>query len=78
MPISPVSSRRALAGRAVGGNVAEVALLAPDAVLDQLVHGLHTAGKCAGHGHIGVDGVGGEHGIGQVGVGLDLWHSGSP
>ena len=62
----------ALAGRAVGGNVAEVALLAPDAVLDKLIHRVISAGKRTRHRHVGVDGVGSKHGIGQIGICFDL------
>ena len=57
-----------LTGRTVGGDIAEVALLAPHAVLHQLTHIRIAAPKTAGHRHLRIDGMGGKLCAGQVDV----------
>ena len=62
----------ALAGGAVGGDIAEVAFLAPHTVLHQLVHIGIAARKAAGDRHLRVDSVGGKLRTGQVDVRFHL------
>ena len=61
-----------LAGGAVGGDIAEVALLAPHTVLHQLTHIRIAAPKAAGHRHLRIDGVGSKLCAGQVDVRFHL------
>ena len=62
----------ALAGGAVGGDIAEVALLAPHTVFHQLIHIGVAARKAAGDRHFRIDGVGGKRCAGQVDVRFHL------
>ena len=57
-----------LTGRTVGGDITEVALLAPHTVLHQLTHIRIAAPKAAGHRHLRIDGMGGKLCAGQVDV----------
>ena len=57
-----------LTGRTVGGDIAEVSLLAPHTVLHQLTHIRIAAPKAAGHRHLRIDGMGGKLCAGQVDV----------
>ena len=66
---SPAS---ALAGGAVGGDIAEVALLAPHTVFHQLIHIGIAARKAAGDRHLRIDGVGSKLCAGQVDVRFHL------
>ena len=61
-----------LTGRTVGGDIAEVALLAPHTVLHQLTHIRIAAPKAAGHRHLRIDGMGGKLCAGQVDVRFHL------
>ena len=61
-----------LTGRTVGGDIAEVALLAPHTVLHQLAHIRIAAPKAAGHRHLRIDGMGGKLCAGQVDVRFHL------
>ena len=61
-----------LTGRTVGGDIAEVALLAPHTVLHQLTHIRIAAPKTAGHRHLRIDGTGGKLCAGQVDVRFHL------
>ena len=61
-----------LTGGAVGGDIAEVALLAPHAVFHQLIHIGIAAPKAAGDRHLRIDGVGGKLRAGQVDVRFHL------
>ena len=61
-----------LTGRTVGGDIAEVALLAPHTVLHQLPHIRIAAPKAAGHRHLRIDGMGGKLCAGQVDVRFHL------
>ena len=62
----------ALAGGAVGGDIAEVALLAPHTVFHQLIHIGIAARKAAGDRHLRIDGVGSKLCAGQVDVRFHL------
>ena len=62
----------ALAGGAVGGDITEVALLAPHTVFHQLVHIGVAARKAAGDRHLRIDGVGSKLCAGQVDVRFHL------
>ena len=62
----------ALAGGAVGGDIAEVALLAPHTVFHQLIHIGVAARKAAGDRHLRIDGVGSKRCAGQVDVRFHL------
>ena len=61
-----------LPGGAVGGDIAEVALLAPHTVFHQLVHIGVAARKVAGDRHLRIDGVGSKLCAGQVDVRFHL------
>ena len=61
-----------LTGRTVGGDIAEVSLLAPHTVLHQLTHIRIAAPKAAGHRHLRIDGMGGKLCAGQVDVRFHL------
>ena len=62
----------ALAGGAVGGDIAEVALLAPHTVFHQLIHIGIAARKAAGDRHLRIDGMGSKLCAGQVDVRFHL------
>ena len=62
----------ALAGGAVGGDITEVALLAPHTVFHQLIHIGVAARKAAGDRHLRIDGVGSKLCAGQVDVRFHL------
>ena len=62
----------ALAGGAVGGDITEVALLAPHTVFHQLIHISVAARKAAGDRHFRIDGVGSKRCPGQVDVRFHL------
>ena len=62
----------ALTGRTVGGNIAEVSLLAPYTVFYQLIHIGIAAFKGSGDRHLRIDGVSGKLCAGQVDSGLHL------
>ena len=62
----------ALPGGAVGGDIAEIALLAPHAVLHQPIHIGVAARKAAGDRHFRIDGVGSKLCAGQVDVRFHL------
>ena len=62
----------ALAGGAVGGDIAEIALLAPHTVFHQLIHIGVAARKAAGDRHLRIDGVGSKLCAGQVDVRFHL------
>ena len=62
----------ALTGGAVGGDIAEIALLAPHTVLHQLIHISVAARKAAGDRHFRIDGVGSKLCAGQVDVRFHL------
>ena len=61
-----------LPGGAVGGDIAEVALLAPHTVFHQLIHIGIAARKAAGDRHLRIDGVGSKLCAGQVDVRFHL------